>query len=192
MGKSANRHVRVSAGRSLTGPFRDARRFPSIRWCPIPRDTRTSLGFGIRPRVQGPFSVGPCRPFPDVTIRNFCIAVPERARTPAAARGCTAPPRPPQPPAARPAARTPAAALAVAWPLLRSNCWREAGPRASQFKSGWIAPRVKLKAPRSPLWVWKAATSKADPRQRQDWILKGLQSGRAHPLAARGVATLCC
>jgi hypothetical protein len=33
---------------------------------------------------------------------------------------------------------------------------------------------------------------KADPRQQQDWFLKGLQGGRVHPLAARGVATLCC
>jgi hypothetical protein len=40
--------------------------------------------------------------------------------------------------------------------------------------------------------VWKAATSKAEPRQQQDWILKGLQGGRVHPLAACGVATLCC
>jgi hypothetical protein len=39
--------------------------------------------------------------------------------------------------------------------------------------------------------VWKAAASKADPRQQHDWILKCLQGGRAHPLAACGVATLC-
>ena len=41
-------------------------------------------------------------------------------------------------------------------------------------------------------WVWKAATSKADPGQQQDWILKCLQDGRAHLLAACAVATLCC
>ena len=29
-------------------------------------------------------------------------------------------------------------------------------------------------------------------RLKQDWILKCLQGGRVHPLAARGVATLCC
>ena len=40
-------------------------------------------------------------------------------------------------------------------------------------------------------WNWKAATSKADPRQQQDWILKCLQGGRVHPLAACGVAALC-
>jgi hypothetical protein len=38
--------------------------------------------------------------------------------------------------------------------------------------------------------VWKAASLKADPRQQQDWFLKSLQGGRAHPLAACGVATL--
>jgi hypothetical protein len=26
----------ISGGRSLTGPFRDARRFPSTRWYPVP------------------------------------------------------------------------------------------------------------------------------------------------------------
>jgi hypothetical protein len=31
-------------------------------------------------------------------------------------------------------------------------------------------------------WVWKAA-SKAQPREKQDWILRCLPSGRAHPLA---------
>jgi hypothetical protein len=40
--------------------------------------------------------------------------------------------------------------------------------------------------------VWKAATSKADPRKQQDWILECLQGGRTRPLAACGVATLCC
>jgi hypothetical protein len=34
--------------------------------------------------------------------------------------------------------------------------------------------------------------SKADPRQQQDWILKCQQGRRAHPLAACGVAVLCC
>ena len=38
----------------------------------------------------------------------------------------------------------------------------------------------------------KPPTSKADPRQQQDWFLECLQGGRAHPLAASGVATLCC
>jgi hypothetical protein len=38
----------------------------------------------------------------------------------------------------------------------------------------------------------KAATSQANPRQKQDWFLKSLQGIRAHPLAACGVATLCC
>jgi hypothetical protein len=34
--------------------------------------------------------------------------------------------------------------------------------------------------------------SKADPRQQQDWILRGLQGGRVHPLAACEVATVLC
>jgi hypothetical protein len=34
------------------------------------------------------------------------------------------------------------------------------------------------------LRVWRAATSKADPRRKQDWFLKRLQGGLAHPLAA--------
>ena len=38
--------------------------------------------------------------------------------------------------------------------------------------------------------VWKAATSKTEPRQKQDWFLKGLNDGRTRPLAACGVATL--
>ena len=49
--------------------------------------------------------------------------------------------------------------------------------------------------PAGPRWfhltarrVWKAA----DPRRPQDWILKCQQGGRARPLAACGVATLCC
>jgi hypothetical protein len=39
----------------------------------------------------------------------------------------------------------------------------------------------------------KAATSKADPRRQQDWLLRCLQGGRTHPLASPscGVAVLC-
>ena len=40
--------------------------------------------------------------------------------------------------------------------------------------------------------VWKAASSKAEPRQKQYWFLKCLQGVRVRPLAACGVATLCC
>jgi hypothetical protein len=43
-----------------------------------------------------------------------------------------------------------------------------------------------------PPRVWKAAVSKAGPRQQQVWCLKCLQGGCDHPLAACGVATLCC
>jgi hypothetical protein len=37
-----------------------------------------------------------------------------------------------------------------------------------------------------------AASSSADPRERQDWILKCLQAEQDHPLAACWAATLCC
>ena len=40
--------------------------------------------------------------------------------------------------------------------------------------------------------VWKAASSKADPRQQQDRFLNCLQGGRVHPLAACGVPLFCC
>jgi hypothetical protein len=43
----------------------------------------------------------------------------------------------------------------------------------------------------SPVSRALSATSKADPRRQQDRFLKCLQCGRAHPLAACGVATLC-
>jgi hypothetical protein len=66
--------VGISGGRSLTGPLRDACRFPSTRWYPVPGATRTTLGFGICPSFKGPFSVAPCQPSLSVTIRHFCIA----------------------------------------------------------------------------------------------------------------------
>jgi hypothetical protein len=40
--------------------------------------------------------------------------------------------------------------------------------------------------------VWKAATSKAGPKQQHDWCLKCVQGGRAHPLAGCGEAALYC
>jgi hypothetical protein len=44
--------VGISGGRSLTGPLRDARRFPSTRWYPVPRATRTTRVFGICPSFK--------------------------------------------------------------------------------------------------------------------------------------------
>jgi hypothetical protein len=66
--------VGISGGRSLTGPLRDGRRFPSTRGYPVPKlhVRRRGLGFVHRSRV--PFSVAPCQTR-SVTIRNFCIAV---------------------------------------------------------------------------------------------------------------------
>jgi hypothetical protein len=56
----------ISGGRSLTRPFRDARRFPSI----VARThmyTHDAKVWGLS-LVQGPNS---CRPVPNVSIRNF-------------------------------------------------------------------------------------------------------------------------
>ena len=56
-----------------------------------------------------------------------------------------------------------------------------ASPTQSQ-RSAW----------REIAWFGKPPHSKADPRQQQEWSLKRLQAGRARPLAACAVATLCC
>jgi hypothetical protein len=47
--------VGISGGVSLTRLFRDARRFPSTRWYPVPRATRTTRVFGICPWFKGHF-----------------------------------------------------------------------------------------------------------------------------------------
>jgi hypothetical protein len=57
-GKVANRNV----GRSLTRPFRDARRFPSTRLLPVPRATRTTCNLWIFTLVQGPLSAARANP----------------------------------------------------------------------------------------------------------------------------------
>ena len=44
--------VGISGGASLTRPLRDGRRFPSKGWYPVPRATRTTLGFGVRPSFK--------------------------------------------------------------------------------------------------------------------------------------------
>jgi hypothetical protein len=49
---------------------RDARRFPSTRWYPLPEATRTTLGFGIHPSFKVHISVAPCQTL-IVTTRNF-------------------------------------------------------------------------------------------------------------------------
>jgi hypothetical protein len=60
--KVANRDGRDCGWEIATRPLRDARRFPSTRWFPVPGATRTTLGFGIGPSIiQGPFSVAPCQ-----------------------------------------------------------------------------------------------------------------------------------
>jgi hypothetical protein len=67
----ANRDVRdFGWENSLTGPFRDALRFRSTRWYPVPGATRTTLGFGICPSFKG-HSFCRAVPNPSITIRNF-------------------------------------------------------------------------------------------------------------------------
>jgi hypothetical protein len=55
------------------GPLRDAHRFPSTRWYPLPGATRTTLGFGICPSFKGHFLSR--RAKTQLTTRNFVIAV---------------------------------------------------------------------------------------------------------------------
>jgi hypothetical protein len=63
----------ISGGRSLTRPFRGARRFPSTRWYPVPKATRTPRKFGICPS----FKDHALSPVPNLNspIRNGFIAV---------------------------------------------------------------------------------------------------------------------
>ena len=65
-------------------------------------------------------------------------------------------------------------------PVLDTPC-TEQTPERTRLGPGQVQARAS-----------RAATSKTDPRQKQDWILKCLQDGRAHPLAARGMALLYC
>jgi hypothetical protein len=64
----------ISGGRSLTGPLRDARRFPSPRWYPVPSATRTKLGIDICPSFKGLFF---CRavPSPNVFFSQGCTSL---------------------------------------------------------------------------------------------------------------------
>jgi hypothetical protein len=43
-----------------------------------------------------------------------------------------------------------------------------------------------------PRWLLRVGFEETATRRQRDWILKCLLSGRAHPLAAYRVATLCC
>jgi hypothetical protein len=62
----------------LTRPIRDARRFPSTRWYPVPSPwygpTRTTLGFGICPSSKGHFLSRRAEPFRyDSQLARRCI-----------------------------------------------------------------------------------------------------------------------
>ena len=59
---------------------------------------------------------------------------------------------------------------------------RFTGPHATPHLGFRHYPHSSRRAPQ--LWVWIGSASKADPRQQHDWILKGLQGERAHPLVA--------
>jgi hypothetical protein len=91
----------------------------------------------------------------------------------------------------------PGVTLTARWVPLRAR-WVTLRARWVTLRARWVtlsARWVTLNA--SPLFVaggsghifWKAA-SKGDPRQQQHRVLKCLQGGRAHQLAAYGVATL--
>jgi hypothetical protein len=54
--------IGILGGGSLTGPLRDARRFPSTRWYPVPRATCTTLGFGIFPSFKDHFLSARAKP----------------------------------------------------------------------------------------------------------------------------------
>ena len=65
---------------------------------------------------------------------------------------------------------------------------KEHASRIIQLKEALLQPSEVRET--TQVRVWRAATSKADTRQQQDWILRALQGGRVHPLAACAVATL--
>jgi hypothetical protein len=75
-GQVAKRNVGVSGGRSLTRPFRDARRFPSPQDCSPygwPRSTRT---FGICPSFKHHFLSRRAKPYRyDSQLFHRCAAV---------------------------------------------------------------------------------------------------------------------
>jgi hypothetical protein len=60
-GKRCGKGFRV--GDRSRAPLRDARRFPSTRWYPVPGATRTTLGFGICPSFKGHFLSRRAKPF---------------------------------------------------------------------------------------------------------------------------------
>jgi hypothetical protein len=51
----------ISGARSLTGPLRDDRRFPSTRRYPVPGGYVYDVGVWDLSMVQGTFSVAPCQ-----------------------------------------------------------------------------------------------------------------------------------
>ena len=65
-------------------------------------------------------------------------------------------------------------------------------PSCDSFRNTCLGPVTVLEPSGPKPAVWQAASSKTDPTQQQDWILKWLLGVRAHPLTACAVAMLCC
>jgi hypothetical protein len=64
-------------------------------------------------------------------------------------------------------------------------------PELRQRNRDWTLDQATGREPtRERLRFGKPPPRKKTPRQKQDWFLEYLQGGRAHPLAACGVATL--
>ena len=70
-------------------------------------------------------------------------------------------------------------------PLIGGTAQME-GKHAWRASKGTVFVTVADPLVRPRVCGLEAATSNADPRQQQYWMLKRLQGGRAHPLAACG------
>jgi hypothetical protein len=85
---------------------------------------------------------------------------------------------------------------------IRNICHRAGG--GGGRRAGRVVPRGRGRdcaaahggdPPHHGTWGQGQGLGKSRPlesRHKQDWFLKVLQGGRAHPLTACGVATLCC
>jgi hypothetical protein len=72
--------LRISGGRSLTGPLRDARRFFLYTVVARTEGHAHDVGVWDLSIIQGPFSAAPCQTL-IITIANFSIAVQANCRT---------------------------------------------------------------------------------------------------------------
>jgi hypothetical protein len=90
MGKLRIVTIGISGGGSLTGPLRDARRFPSTRLCNHAGGYAYDVWIWDLSIIQGPFSVAPCQTLALQFACNFLIAVWEGGlrRSGTRPRGC--------------------------------------------------------------------------------------------------------